>query len=65
MILDGSAVAVVLQEPDWEELVGRLGTEPAVGVGAPTLVETALVLTARLGKKALAEDLRTTGFSLT
>jgi ribonuclease VapC len=53
VILDSSAiVAVVLREPGWEELLGRLGTESAVGVGAPTLVETALVLTARLGRNA-------------
>lgn len=53
MIVDSSAiVAVVLQEPGWEEIVGRLGTEATVGVGAPTLVETALVLTARLGRNA-------------
>jgi ribonuclease VapC len=53
VILDSSAIiAIVLQEPGWEEFVRRLGGEEAVGVGAPTLVETALVLTARLGKNA-------------
>lgn len=53
MILDSSViVAIVLQEPGWEALVGRVGAEPAVGVGAPTLTETAIVLTARLGKSA-------------
>lgn len=53
MILDSSViVAIVVQEPGWEDLVARLGAEPAVGVGAPTLTETAIVLTARLGKSA-------------
>lgn len=53
MILDSSAiVAVVLQEPGWKEIVERLGSEPVAGVGAPTLAETAIVLTARLGRNA-------------
>jgi ribonuclease VapC len=53
VILDSSViVAIVLQEPGWEDLVGRLGAEPTIGVGAPTLTETAIVLTARLGKSA-------------
>lgn len=53
MILDSSViVAIVLQEPGWQELVGRLGAEAPIGVGAPTLAETAIVLTARLGKNA-------------
>ena len=51
MIVDSSAiVAIVLREPGWEELVDRLGGDPAPGVGAPTLVETGLVLTVKLGR---------------
>jgi ribonuclease VapC len=53
VIVDSSAiVAIVLREPGWEDLVARLGTDAAAGVGAPTLAETGLVLTARLGKNA-------------
>lgn len=54
MIVDSSAiVAVVLQEPGWAEIMDRLGAEPTIGVGAPTLAETAIVLTARLRKSAV------------
>jgi ribonuclease VapC len=52
VIVDSSAiVAIVLREAGWEDLVTRLGSE-AAGVSAPTLAETGLVLTARLGKNA-------------
>jgi ribonuclease VapC len=52
VIVDSSAlVAIVLREPGWESLVARLGAATA-GIGAPTLVETALVLTAKLGRTA-------------
>ncbi|BCB73972.1 type II toxin-antitoxin system VapC family toxin [Phytohabitans flavus] len=51
MIVDSSAiVAILLQEPGWEPLLDRLvGSEDPAGVGAPTLVETGIVLAARLG----------------
>jgi ribonuclease VapC len=50
VIVDSSAlVAVLLREPGHEALLERLGTEPATGVGAPTLAETGIVLAARLG----------------
>ena len=50
MILDSSAiVALLLGEPGHEELLERLRRPEAVGVGAPTLAETAIVLGARLG----------------
>lgn len=53
MILDSSAiVALVLREPGWERLVDKLGGEDTCAIGAPTLVETGIVLTARVGKKA-------------
>ena len=49
MIVDASAlVAIVLREPGWDALVEALSASPA-GVGAPTLVEAGLVLTAKLG----------------
>jgi ribonuclease VapC len=49
MILDSSAVlAIIFREPGYEELVGKLAAATAVAVGAPTLVESAIVLSARL-----------------
>ena len=51
MILDSSAIlAVIFREPGYEVLIRRITGAPLVAVGAPTLVETALVLTARLGR---------------
>lgn len=56
MILDSSAIlAILLAEPDAESLKSKLKSSPA-RVGAPTLVETAIVLTGRCGWEAL-EDL--------
>jgi ribonuclease VapC len=50
VIVDSSAlVAVLLREPGHEPVLGRLDDEPSVGVGAPTLAETGIVLGARLG----------------
>lgn len=51
MIVDSSAiVAILLQEPGCEPLLDQLaGSEDPPGVGAPTLVETGIVLAARLG----------------
>jgi ribonuclease VapC len=53
VILDSSAiVAIVLREPGWDALVAKLGAETTCAVGAPTLAEAGLVLTAKMGKKA-------------
>lgn len=50
MILDSSAViAVLLAEPGHEALEDRLAQAPQVGIGAPTLTECGIVLSARLG----------------
>lgn len=50
MILDASAiVAVILGEPEAERLLTKLSTAGEVAVGAPTLVEAAIVLSHRLG----------------
>ena len=50
MILDSSALlAIVFREPGFEVLVTRIAGAEAVGVGAPTLAETGIVLHARLG----------------
>ncbi len=53
MILDSSAVvAVVMQEPGHEVLIDKLKGAGRVGIGTPTLTETAIVLSARLGSDA-------------
>lgn len=50
MIVDSSALlAVVLREQGYEPLEQAMGAAEHVGVGAPTLVETAVVLHARIG----------------
>ena len=53
MILDTSAVvAVVMQEPGHEALIDKLKGADRVGIGTPTLTETAIVLSARLDSDA-------------
>ena len=53
MILDSSAiVGIVLREPGYGGLVHKLAAAEALAVGAPTLTEAGIVLTARLGKDA-------------
>jgi ribonuclease VapC len=53
MVLDSSAiVAIHLREPGHERLIDRIDAAEAVVVGVPTLLETAMVLTARLGQDA-------------
>ena len=50
MILDSSViVAIALREPHHEELVGKLRAAGTLGIGAPTLTEAGMVLSARLG----------------
>jgi len=51
VIVDSSAiVAILLREPGWERLVDLVATvDGPHGVGAPTLVETGIVLVARVG----------------
>lgn len=49
MVLDTSAiVAILLLEPNHEELQAKIESAPGIAIGAPTLVETLMVLTARL-----------------
>jgi ribonuclease VapC len=68
VIVDSSAlVAIVLREPGWERLVAKLAAEETAAVGTPTLVETGLVLTAKMGKKAqivLSRLLQETGLAI-
>lgn len=53
MVLDSSAiVAIHMREPGYERLVERIGAAEVVVVGVPTLLETTIVLTARLGQDA-------------
>jgi len=68
VIVDSSAiVAIVLREPGWDGLVSRLAAGPGAGVGAPTLAETGIVLTAKIGSKAgpvLARFLQEAGLTV-
>ena len=53
MTLDSSAiVAVVCQEPGYESLVHKMATARVITIGAPTVAETQLVLTIKLGRDA-------------
>jgi len=51
VILDSSAiVAIALREPGFEVLLQKIADAPAVAVGAPTLAEAGIVLSARLAR---------------
>lgn len=53
MIVDSSAIiAIVLREPGWQDLVSKLAAAASPAVAAPTLAETGLVLTAKIGRRA-------------
>ncbi len=53
MILDSSAVvAIFMQEPGYEALLGKLIAAEVVGIGAPTLIECGIVLSARMSMDA-------------
>ena len=55
MIVDSSTIiAILLKEPGYERLMAALGAAQVVGIGAPTLVETGIVLTARLGPAGMS-----------
>lgn len=50
MILDASAVvAIGLREPGYDRLLDTLGQASRLGIGAPSLVEAGIVLSARMG----------------
>ncbi|MFZ5469083.1 MAG: type II toxin-antitoxin system VapC family toxin [Myxococcota bacterium] len=56
MILDTSVIIAILRgEPGFEELEQKVGQALEVGVGAPTLVETAIVLAGRTGSDQLSK----------
>ena len=53
MIVDTSAiVAIVFREPGFETLLKKLSESTATAIGAPTLLEAAIVLSARLERDA-------------
>jgi ribonuclease VapC len=55
VILDPSAVvALMLREPGHDRLLRAIAEAAVVGIGAPTLVETGMVLTARIQGDARA-----------
>jgi len=56
MTLDSSAVvAVICQEAGYELLLRKMATARVVTVGAPTVAETQLVLTVKLGRDASSD----------
>ena len=58
MILDSSAiVAILLREPGADELEEKIAAAPVVGIGAPTLVETLMVLSSRFGREVAGRHL--------
>jgi ribonuclease VapC len=53
MIVDSSAlIGIVLREEGYESIVAKLTSADAAAAGTPTLVETGIVLRARLGARA-------------
>jgi ribonuclease VapC len=55
VILDSSAIlAILLRENGFEPLVEKLASASMAGVGAPTLAEAGIVLSARIGPEAKA-----------
>jgi len=65
VIVDSSAIiAILLRGPAWEPLLDHLTAADTPGVGAPTLVETGIVLSSRLGipgKTLLARFIQESG----
>lgn len=55
MILDTSVIAAIaFGEPDLDAFYDRIDGAEAIGVGAPTVVEASIVVSARLGDRAYA-----------
>jgi ribonuclease VapC len=65
VIVDSSAVlAILLREPSWRPLLETIVAAEAPSIAAPTLVESGLVLTSRLGatgKSLLARFVQESG----
>lgn len=48
MVVDSSAlIAIELEEPGWEDLVAKIATAQVALISAPTLLETAMVVSRR------------------
>ena len=57
MILDSSAlVAIICAEPGWESLVHKLALARTIVIGAPTVAETQMVLSIKLGSNGAAKS---------
>jgi len=55
LILDSSAVvAVICREPGYEVLLRKIALARTVAIGAPTVAETQMVLTIKLGRNGAA-----------
>lgn len=53
LMLDSSAVvSVILSEPGQERMVDRIASAQSVGMAAPTLLETVMVLSSKFGRDA-------------
>jgi ribonuclease VapC len=51
MIIDSSAlIALIFKEPGHELILNRITEAEYLGIGTPTLAETGIVLTARMGQ---------------
>ena len=68
MILDSSAiVAILLREPGHQKILDTLAAAEVIRAGAPTLAETGIVLSARMGvigKTLLARFVAEAGLSV-
>lgn len=68
MIIDSSAlVAIVLQEPEADDLLRRMRGAPSLAIGSATLLEAGIVLSARLQRDArglLARLLQESGIAV-
>jgi ribonuclease VapC len=54
VILDSSVlVAIALDEPDRDALVAKINGADTIGIGAPTLAEAGIVVSARTGANAM------------
>jgi ribonuclease VapC len=56
LILDSSAIlAALLEEPGYGGILDRISSAQSVGLGAPTFVETAIVLSSKLRRDARSQ----------
>ena len=68
LILDSSAIlAAFLEEPGYDSILDQISSAQSVGLGSPTFVETAIVLSSKMRRDArpqLNEFLREAGAEL-